>query len=204
MAEDHTSISWLDKQMPKSVIYVSFGSLASIDKEGFVEVAWALANCRHPFLWVVRPGLVCGSEWLEPLPEGFREMLNGRGHIVKWAPQVEVLAHPSVGAFWTHSGWNSTLESICEGVPMICTPCFGDQLVNARYVSYVWKVGLQLENGLKRDGIDMAIGRLMVQKEGDEIRERVLGLKRGADLCLQPGGSSFESLNKLVNYISLF
>ncbi|KAL0452789.1 UNVERIFIED_CONTAM: UDP-glycosyltransferase 76F1 [Sesamum latifolium] len=204
LAEDHSSISWLDKQAPNSVIYVSFGSIAAIEEKDFLEVAWGLANSRHPFLWVVRPGLIRGVEWLEPLPEGFLESLDGKGHIVKWAPQLEVLAHPSVGAFWTHNGWNSTLESICEGVPMICTPCFTDQLVNARYVSHVWKVGVQLENGLSRERIEMVIKRVMEEKEGEEVRERVLHLQEKANLCVQPAGSSHESLKSLVNYISLF
>ncbi|KAK4403332.1 UDP-glycosyltransferase 76F1 [Sesamum angolense] len=207
LAEDHSSISWLDKQAPNSVIYVSFGSIAAIEETDFLEVAWGLANSRHPFLWVVRPGLIRGAEWLEPLPEGFLESLDGKGHIVKWVPQLEVLAHPSVGAFWTHNGWNSTLESICEGVPMICTPCFTDQLVNARYVSHVWKVGVQMENGLSREKIEMVIKRVMGEKEGAEVRERVVRLQEKANLCVQPaggGGSSYESLKSLVNYISLF
>ncbi|KAL6128159.1 hypothetical protein ACLB2K_071515 [Fragaria x ananassa] len=94
----------------------------------------------------------------------FHETLNGRGHIVKWAPQKEVLTHQSVGVFWTHSGWNSTLESICEGVPMICTPFFGDQMLNARYASDVWEVGMHLENGLERGEIERAIRSLMMEK----------------------------------------
>lgn len=204
IAENHNSISWLDKQEPNSVIYISFGSIAAIGEEEFLEVAWGLANSRHPFLWVVRPGLICGTEWLEPLPEGFLERMNGRGFIVKWAPQLEVLAHPSVGAFWTHNGWNSTLESICEGVPMICTPCFTDQLVNARYVSHVWNVGLHMENVLSREKIEMAIKRLMEDREGGAVRDRALHYKEKANLCLKPGGSSNNSLNKLVNYISFF
>lgn len=204
IAEDHTSISWLDKQGPSSVIYVSFGSIAAIGEEEFLEVAWGLANCKRPFLWVVRPGLIGGTDWLEPLPEGYVERLDGRGVIVKWAPQLEVLAHPSVGAFWTHSGWNSTLESICEGVPMICAPCFADQLVNARYVSHVWNVGIELENGLRREEIEMAIERLMEEREGGEVRERALCYKEKANLCVKPGGSSCDSLNELVNYISFF
>ncbi|KAH6787223.1 UDP-Glycosyltransferase superfamily protein [Perilla frutescens var. hirtella] len=204
IAEDHSSISWLDKQEPNSVIYISFGSIAAIDEDEFLEVAWGLANSKHPFLWVVRPGLIHGAEWPEALPEGFLERVNGRGLIVKWAPQLEVLAHPSVGVFWTHNGWNSTLESVCEGVPMICTPCFTDQLVNARYVSHVWNVGLHLENGLSRGKIEMAIKMLMEEREGGEVRERALHYKEMANLCLKPGGSSYDSLNKLVNYISFF
>ncbi|KAK6122086.1 hypothetical protein DH2020_044171 [Rehmannia glutinosa] len=202
--EDHSSISWLDKQAFNSVIYVSFGSIAAIQEKDFLEVAWGLANSKHPFLWVVRPGLIHGADWLEPLPENYLEMLNGRGNIVKWAPQLEVLSHPSVGAFWTHCGWNSTLESICEGVPMICSPCFTDQFVNARYVSHVWRIGLQLENGFSREKIEMAIKMIMEKKQGGEFRERALDLKEKANLCLKPGGSSCESLQSLVNYISLF
>lgn len=157
LTQDRTSLSWLDKQRPKSVLYVSFGSIATLDETEFLEIAWGLANSQQPFLWVVRPGLVCGSGWLELLPKGFMEEMGERGYIVKWAPQEEVLAHPSIGAFWTHNGWNSTLESICEGVPMICFPCFGDQMVNARYVSDVWRVGVRLENGIKRQEIEKAI-----------------------------------------------
>ncbi|GMN41388.1 hypothetical protein TIFTF001_010608 [Ficus carica] len=147
LAEDQTSLSWLKTQPPKSVVYMSFGHIVVISEQEFLEIAWGLAKSEQPFLWVVRPGLVHGVEWLEPLPRGFLESLSGRGRIVKWAPQQEVLPHKAVGAFWSHNGWNSTLESICEGVPMICMPCFGDRKVNARFVSQVWKVGLQLENG---------------------------------------------------------
>lgn len=202
MTQDKMCISWLEKQAHNSVIYVSFGSLAAIDEKEFLEIAWGLANSNHPFLWVVRPGLVAGSEWLEPLPNGFIDMLDGRGLIVKWAPQQEVLAHPAVGAFITHNGWNSTMESICEAVPMICMPCFTDQLVNARYVTHVWQVGLALENGVNRDKIEMAVKKLMEEKEGEEIRERMLQLKEKASLCLNQGGSSNEALKSLASYIS--
>ncbi|KAK2637470.1 hypothetical protein Ddye_032262 [Dipteronia dyeriana] len=202
LKQDRSCISWLDKQAPKSVIYVSFGSIAAINENHFSEIAFGLANSNQPFLWVVRHGLTFGSDWLELLPSGFIEKLSGRGLIVKWAPQPEVLAHSSVGAFWTHNGWNSTLESICEGVPMICMPCFTDQRVNARYVSDVWRVGLQLENGnLERREIEKLIRRLMVEKEGEEIRERILSLKEKASLCLKEGGSSYESINSLVSHI---
>ncbi|KAK0593022.1 hypothetical protein LWI29_029316 [Acer saccharum] len=187
IAQDQTSISWLDKQPPKSVIYVSFGSLAVVNKTEFQEIAWGLANSKLPFLLVVRPGLVRGTEWLESLPKNFMEMLDGRGHIVKWAPQQEVLAHSSVGAFWTHNGWNSTLESICEGVPMICQPGHGDQLVNARYVCDVWRFGLHLEKKVERGEIERAIRRVILEAEGQKMRERIMILKDKMDICLKPG-----------------
>ncbi|XP_028792738.1 UDP-glycosyltransferase 76B1 [Neltuma alba] len=201
MTPDESCIPWLDTQEPNSVVYVSFGSIAAITQTQLVEMAWGLANSKQAFLWVLRPGLVPGSQWLEPLPDGFIESLGGRGHVVKWAPQGQVLSHPAVGAFWTHNGWNSTLESVCEGVPMICMPCFADQKVNAKYVSDVWKVGIQLPNELQRGEVEQAIQRIMVEDEGKAIRERALQLKEKADLCLQQGGSSRRSLDRLITHI---
>ncbi|KAL8171537.1 LOW QUALITY PROTEIN: hypothetical protein V2J09_023341 [Rumex salicifolius] len=192
------SISWLDSQAPNSVLYVSFGSLAAIDEAGFRDMAWGLANSKQPFFWVIRSDLVQSSNGSSQLPDGFMEIVSGRGHIVSWAPQKEVLAHPAVGGFWTHSGWNSTLESICEGVPMLCSPCFGDQMVNARYVSEVWKIGLQLEKGAKTDEIEKAITTLMAEKEGEDIRERALCLMNKANSCLQPDGSSYKHMEGLL------
>ncbi|KAH9754096.1 UDP-glycosyltransferase 76B1 [Citrus sinensis] len=201
LSQDQSSISWLDRQAPRSVIYVSFGSIAAINEIEFLEIAWGLANSRVPFLWVVRPGLASGAEWLEPLPKGFLEMVDGRGYIVKWAPQQQVLAHPAVGCFWTHSGWNSTMESICEGIPMICQPYFADQMVNSRYVSHVWRVGLHLEGKLEREEIERTIRRVMVEADGQEMRERAMYLKEKVDICLQQGGSSYQSLGRLTDHI---
>ncbi|KAM1141474.1 hypothetical protein FF1_041371 [Malus domestica] len=113
----------------------------------------------------------------------------------------EVLAHPAIGAFWTHNDWNSTLESVYEGVPMICMPCFTDQMVNARFASDGWKVGLQLENGMEKGEIERTIRKLVVEKEGEEIRERALKLKEKANLCFKQGGSSYQSLDGLVKHI---
>ncbi|GJW76478.1 UDP-glycosyltransferase 76B1-like protein [Tanacetum coccineum] len=171
--QDQTVLKWLDTQPPKSTIYVSFGSLACITESEFQQVALGLENIGLPFLWVVRPGLVTGSEWVESLPEKFLERVGDGGRIVKWCPQQEVLAHPATGCFWTHNGWNSTLESICEGVPMVCSPCCYDQPTNARYVNDIWKIGVLLEDGFERVDIEMAIKKVMMSKEGEEIRERI-------------------------------
>ncbi|KAL6977394.1 hypothetical protein U1Q18_026193 [Sarracenia purpurea var. burkii] len=208
LVQDTSSISWLDTQAPKSVLYVSFGSIAAMEAEEFLEMAWGLANSNLPFLWVVRPGSVRGSEWFEPLPDGVTAAISGggRGYIVKWAPQREVLAHPATGGFWTHNGWNSTLESICEGVPMICSPFFGDQMVNARYVSEVWGLGLRLgrEGGMMRGAVEKMTRRVMVEREGDEMRERILGLKQKMKICVEHGGSSQRYTESLITYILSF
>jgi hypothetical protein len=201
LTPDKTCISWLDKQEHKSVVYVSFGSIVAISEEEFLEIAWGLVNSNQPFLWAIRPGTIRGSEWLEPLPSGFLENFGERGYIVKWAPQEQVLKHPAVGAFWTHNGWNSTLESVCEGVPMICMPSFADQKINAKYASDVWKVGLQLENKLERGEIENVIRKLMLGDEANEIRENVKNLKEKANVCLKEGGSSYCFLDSLVSEI---
>nr|QOI79387.1 UDP-glycosyltransferase 76F1 [Rheum palmatum] len=201
LTEDRTSISWLDEQGPNSVVYVSFGSLAAFEKDDFIELAWGLANSGQPFLWVVRPDQGQGPG---RFPDGFLEEVERRGHVVGWAPQREVLAHPAVGAFLTHNGWNSTLESVCEGVPMICLPRFSDQTINARYVSDVWRVGLNLEKSIERRAIERAVRSVLLEKEGKEIRARMACLRNKASECLDEGGSSSESFGTLVNRIRSF
>ncbi|KAJ9541797.1 hypothetical protein OSB04_028303 [Centaurea solstitialis] len=201
LEQDRSSISWLDLQPVNSVLYVSFGSIAQMDEAEFTNMACGLASSNQRFLWVVRPGSVLGSEWLESLPNGFMDKVGERGCIVKWAPQQEVLAHQAIGGFWTHCGWNSTLESICEGVPMICSPCSYDQPVHARYVADVWRIGVILENGIEVQEIEKAIKRVMVEKEGDEMRERSKSLQEKANLSLQKDGSATQALENLVDYI---
>ncbi|XP_040992176.1 UDP-glucose iridoid glucosyltransferase-like isoform X1 [Juglans microcarpa x Juglans regia] len=205
LEEDTSCMSWLGKQTKNSVIYVSMGSIASMDEKELAEMAWGLANSQQPFLWVIRPGSNSygSDQWIEELPKVLRETLGEKGCIVKWAPQKEVLAHSAVGGFLSHCGWNSTLESICEGVPMICRPSFGDQKVNARYLSHVWRVGLELEE-LERGQIEKAVRKLMVDKEGEVVRENANNLKGKVELCIREGGSSDNSLNRLADMIMSF
>ncbi|NP_001182387.1 UDP-glucosyltransferase isoform X1 [Bombyx mori] len=52
-------------------------------------------------------------------------------HVVKWAPQQSILAHPNCVLFITHGGLLSTIESVHFGVPIITIPVFADQFMNA-------------------------------------------------------------------------
>nr|URA11571.1 UDP-glucose iridoid glucosyltransferase [Bacopa monnieri] len=191
-------LSWLDKQAPNSVLYISLGSLAMLETKDLIEMAWGLAKSERPFLWVVRQSLPIGSD---ALPEDFFETVGKRGLVVKWAPQKKVLAHRSVGGFLTHCGWNSILESLSEGVPMICRPCFSDQFPNSRYVTYVWKVGFELEHGVE-GGIERAVRRILDSEEGKEMRQRALHMKQELENSMKCGGSSYESFNKMVEFIN--
>lgn len=199
LEEDVSCISWLDKQAPKSVIYVSLGSLAHVDEKVSAEMAWGLANSNQPFIWVVRPGSVCAFEWIEFLEEGLLTELKGRGLIVKWAPQKDVLAHFAVGGFWSHCGWNSTLEGVSEGVPLLCLPLHIDQRLNARYLSYVWKMGVELI--VERKEIECAIRRVLVSKEGEEMRQRAIEIQEKVNAAVNDGGSSQNSINDLLDFI---
>uniref|UniRef100_A0ACD5UZ22 Uncharacterized protein n=1 Tax=Avena sativa TaxID=4498 RepID=A0ACD5UZ22_AVESA len=200
LEQDHSCIEWLDTQAAGTVLYVSFGSVVPVHRDDFNEVAWGLANSGKPFLWVVRHGLIVGSQDTE-LPDGFEGAVESRGKVVRWAPQQEVLAHPAVGGFWTHNGWNSTLESICEGVPMLCRPLFGDQLANGRYVEDVWQIGTLLVGKLDRGKIEQAIARLMEHEDGTAMRERAKELKMKAVMCLKNTESTQLAADMLVDHI---
>ncbi|MBA0780876.1 hypothetical protein Gotri_004927, partial [Gossypium trilobum] len=145
--EDKSCIPWLDKQPYRSVIYVSFGSITSTSRDQLVELWYGLLNSKTKFLFVVRPDSVIGKDGEgEDVVKELMEKSKDRGYIVDWAPQEVVLNHQAVGGFLTHSGWNSTLESIVAGVPMVCWPYFADQQVTSRVVSRVWKIGLDMKD----------------------------------------------------------
>ena len=199
LEEDRSCIEWLNMQKPRSVIYISLGSLALMESKDTLEMAWGLSNSNQSFLWVIRPGSIPASEWTESLPEEFTKLVSERGYIVKWAPQMEVLKHPAVGGFWSHCGWNSTLESIGEGVPMICRPFTGDQKVNARYLENVWRIGVQLEGELEKEDVERAVKRLLVDEEGAYMRKRAIELKEKLESSVRSGGSSCSSLDDFIN-----
>uniref|UniRef100_A0A0D9WX46 UDP-glycosyltransferases domain-containing protein n=1 Tax=Leersia perrieri TaxID=77586 RepID=A0A0D9WX46_9ORYZ len=176
---DRSCIEWSDTQATRSMLHVSFGSLTSLDSDEFLEVAY---------------DLVRGTIDKVCMPDGFEDVVEGQ-----WSPQQEVLAHHAVGGFWTHSGWNSTLESISEWVPLICRPQFADQMMNTRYVEVVWGVGFELEGKLERGKIEKAIRKLMVRKEGVGMRERAKELKNKVDGCFKTGGSSQIAIDKFFH-----
>ncbi|KAK3029323.1 hypothetical protein RJ639_038421 [Escallonia herrerae] len=123
-----------------------------------------------------------------------------RGYIVGWAPQEEVLAHPAIGAFLTHSGWNSTLESIAEGVPMVCLPCFLEQQVISRFVSEVWKLGCDMKDTCDRV-ITEKVVRAVMEVRRDEFMQSADEMKKSARDSACKGGSSYCNLDLLIEDI---
>lgn len=197
--EDTGCLEWLNKHKPCSVVYVNFGSITVMTAEQLKEFAWGLANSMHPFLWVIRPDLVSGEKAI--LPEGFISQTKDRGVLASWCPQEKVLSHPSVGVFLTHSGWNSTLESICSGVPMICWPFFAEQPTNCRYVCTKWEIGLEIDAKVRRDEVESLVWEAMDGEKGKDMKLKAMEWKEKAEEAIKQGKHSCKDFDKLVQFL---
>lgn len=209
-------LTWLDKQPLGSVLYVSFGSGGTLTREQMKELALGLEMSKQRFLWVVKTpheskpsAAYFGGQTpesitsLEFLPDGFLARTEGLGLVVPaWAPQVEVLGHASVAGFMSHCGWNSILESILHGVPMLAWPLYAEQNLNALMIVDGLKVALRPQvgdNGLvTRDEVCRVIKCLMEGMEGKELRERMKQLSVAATKAVAEDGSSSKSISKLA------
>jgi len=189
-------MNWLNGCPKESVVYVSFGSMAALEVEQMEEIAWGLRMSNKYFLWVVRE--------LEEakLPKNFVEETSKKGLVVRWCPQLEVLTHEAVGCFVTHCGWNSTLEALSFGVPMVAVPHWSDQSTNAKYIMDVWKIGLKAsvdEKGLvKREAAEHCIREIMEGERGEEIKKNAFKWRKLAKEAVDEGGSSDKNIEEFV------
>lgn len=181
-------LRWLDKQKKRSVLYISFGTIAVPSLEELEGIASGIKRIKQPYLWVLRQSSAYASV-SEILPSNFLEETREHGKIVAWASQLEVLAHPAMGAFLTHCGWNSTLESLSMGVPLIPLPDKTDQPTNSKYVVDVWKVGMALKrnsNGkVQSSEVERVLGVVFHTEEGQEMRKRACQLRDAARRALE-------------------
>ncbi|XP_027344484.1 linamarin synthase 1-like [Abrus precatorius] len=196
---DTKCLAWLDKWEPNSVIYVNYGSITTMSEQHLKEFAWGLANSKIPFLWIMRPDVVMGESIT--LPQEFFDEIKDRGYITSWCVQEQVLAHPSIGLFLTHCGWNSTLEGISAGVPMICWPFFAEQQTNCRYVCTTWGIGMEIKHDVKREEITMLVKEMVQGEKGKEMRQKCLAWKKKAKIATDVGGSSYNNFYKLVKEV---
>lgn len=188
--------SWLDSQMERSVLYVSLGSFLSVSKSQMEEIAMGLCASQPKFLWVARDDSL-----------RIQQMCARSGLVVPWCDQLRVLHHPSVGGFLTHCGWNSTLEAVFAGVPMLTFPLLWDQIANSRLVVEEWKVGLSLkeklgeDNVIGRDDIAMFVKRLMDSNglESTEMRRRATELRMASLKAIDEGGSSDTGITSFLH-----
>ncbi|KAM7474128.1 hypothetical protein LguiB_021371 [Lonicera macranthoides] len=208
--DEHECVKWLDSHKPNSVIYVCFGTVANIYVAQLYEVAMGLEASNQPFIWVVRRSI---NEDENPwLPDGFEERTKGWGLIIRgWAPQVLILDHRVVGGFVTHCGWNSTLEGVCAGLPMVTWSVFAEQFYNEKLVTEVLRIGVNVGvkewsrvscKGIRREVVEKAVKRIMVEEEGEEMRRRAERLKEKAKQAIKEGGSSYNDLSALIEDLS--
>ncbi|TKW35276.1 hypothetical protein SEVIR_2G361900v4 [Setaria viridis] len=216
-AEDkHECLAWLDAQPERSVVFLCFGSTgaATHSEEQLREIAAGLRNSGHRFLWVVRapvsgdtPRLFesgADADLEALLPDGFLESTKGRGLVVKhWAPQVEVLRHRATGAFLTHCGWNSVLEGITAGVPMLCWPMYAEQRMNKVFMVEEGRVGVEMagwEQGMVTAGeVEAKVRLVMESEEGERLRARVAAHRDAAAVACKAGGSSRAAFGQFLS-----
>ncbi|CAA0830344.1 UDP-glycosyltransferase 73C1 [Striga hermonthica] len=199
-------VGWMDRRKPGSVVYACLGSLSRLSPAQFVELALGLELSGRPFILVVKGGDKSEEieKWISE--SGFEERVGERGLLIRgWAPQVLILSHSAVGGFLTHCGWNSTLEGVSAGVPMITWPIFAEQFLNEKLVVQVLRTGVGVgaksvahlgeetkpENEVARENIRRAVESVMdAGRDGQERRERAKELGRRAKGAVEEGGSS--------------
>ncbi|KAI3472217.1 hypothetical protein Pfo_029705 [Paulownia fortunei] len=209
----HKCLEWLDKQAPRSVIYVSFGTTTSFTNEEARELAMGLEQSKQKFIWVLRDAdkadIFAGETRRIELPEGFEERLQGDGVVVRdWAPQLEILAHKSTGGFMSHCGWNSCFESLTMGVPIAAWPMHSDQPLNAIFLTEILKIGLMVREWAQREELVRAsviknvVDRLIASEEGDEIRKRSEELSAAINISMEEGGELCKEMDTFIAHIS--
>jgi len=200
-------IEWLNSRAAASVVYISFGSVVCPPQEQVTEIAHALLDSKISFLWVLKPP---AKEFGIPpyvLPDGFLEETRGKGKVVQWSPQEEVLAHPSVACFVTHCGWNSSMEALTLGVPMLTFPAWGDQVTNAKFLVDVYGVGIKLGYGqtekkiVSRDVVNKCLLEATEGSKAEELKQKALKWKRAAEAAVAENGSSAMNLDAFVKDI---
>lgn len=205
-AED-SCLEWLSNKPKSSVIYISFGSLLIPSNKEIESITRALRNTKRHFLWVLKlPEISLSSSSDVQLPLGFLEETLDQGLIVSWCPQTKVLSHPSIACFLTHCGWNSMLEALTAGTPMIAYPKWTDQPTNAKLLSDVFQTGVRLqqdnEGFVESEELERAIEEVAGGgPSSQEIRKNAQRLKQAAREAVASGGSSDQNVQLFVDEI---
>ncbi|CAM0882838.1 unnamed protein product [Alopecurus aequalis] len=210
--EKHACLEWLDMQPKQSVVFLCFGSSGVFSAAQLGEMARGLEKCGQRFLWTVRSPREqskFGELHSEPLfPDGFVQRTRDRGLVLKnWAPQAEVMQHKAVGAFVTHCGWNSALEAIMAGVPMICWPLYAEQRLNKVHLVEEMKIGVAMEGYeeqlVKAEEVETKVRLVMESVEGKKLRDRVAMAKEMAADAVKEGGSSDVAFYAFLKHLEM-
>ncbi|XP_024024624.1 UDP-glycosyltransferase 74F2 [Morus notabilis] len=193
--------NWLKNKPVGSVVYMSFGSMACLSGKQMEELAYGLKATNFYFIWAIRY-----SEEAK-LPDKFAQETRDKGLIVNWSSQVEILSHPSVGCFFTHCGWNSTIEALSLGVPMVGMPQWTDQPTDAKLIEHLWKVGVRVKVGedgiVGRKEIEHCIRQVLEGDRGTEIRKNAKKWRNLALQAISDGGSSDKNIREFVSKLKM-
>ena len=204
---------WLDLHPPASILYVSFGSYGTILPSQMMELALGLEASNKAFIWVIKPpfGFNPTEDFkVEWLPDGFKERIREKNQgllVHKWAPQQQILSHKSIGAFLSHCGWNSILESLSQGVPIIGWPLGAEQCFNSQMLENEVGVCVEVARGVdsetKHDEIARVIKIVLGKTEkGEEMRKKANQMKKKMEDALRVGegfeGSSIKVISDFL------
>ncbi|KAG7568520.1 UDP-glucuronosyl/UDP-glucosyltransferase [Arabidopsis thaliana x Arabidopsis arenosa] len=195
-------MKWLDDQPEASVVFLCFGSMGRLKGPLVKEIAHGLELCQYRFLWSLRTEEETNDDLF---PEGFLDRVSSRGMICGWSPQVEILAHKAVGGFVSHCGWNSIVESLWFGVPIVTWPMYAEQQLNAFLMvkELMLAVELKLDYRVHSDEIvnaneiETAI-RCVMSKDNNVVRKRVMDIAKMARKATCNGGSSYSAIEKFI------
>ncbi|KAB1227136.1 Cinnamate beta-D-glucosyltransferase [Morella rubra] len=200
-------MEWLDSKPPQSVVYISFGSVVYLTQAQVDEIAYGILDSGVSFLWVMKPPHKDSGYELLVLPDGFLEKAGDKGRVVQWSPQEQVLAHPSVACFVTHCGWNSTMESLTSGMPVVAFPQWGDQVTDAVFLVDVFKTGVRMCRGeaenrvIPRDEVQKCLLEATVGPKATEMKNNALKWKATAEAAVAEGGSSDRNIEAFVDEV---
>ncbi|CAK9190443.1 unnamed protein product [Sphagnum troendelagicum] len=211
--EQDMSILWLNMQPPSSVLYIAFGTYSTLSAAQILELAQGLEASNQSFLWVLcTPDQPSDSSSCSRhasrsvLPPGFKERTKGHGLCVSgWVPQKRILQHPATGGFLSHCGWNSTMESICEGIPLLAWPLKGEQHMNCRFLVDTAKLAMEMKKGtdgfVSKQEVERNIRALMEEVEGESIESNMKEMRSHARQAVAEGGTSKQNLEVYINYL---
>ncbi|XP_074313689.1 UDP-glycosyltransferase 84B2-like [Silene latifolia] len=205
--DNELCMNWLDKQTPSSVIYIALGSISVLSQGETEAIASVLEkDTQRHFLWVRKEAENGWGRKMGELPNEFSEKTKDRGLIVPWCCQEKVLMHPSINCFLTHCGWNSTLEAITGGIPVIAYPDWTDQVTNAKLLVDVFKVGVRMrkcdKNGeLEKKEVERCIFEVTQGPNALYMKNQAIMWKKAAKDAIFPNGSSYKIIDNFINEI---
>lgn len=213
-------LQWLDSHLPTSVLYISFGTQVRITYRQTQELALGLEASRRPFIWAVRPPVEITDGSTDFLPEGFEERMkeSKQGLLLRgWAPQVMILSHASTGGFLSHCGWNSVLESLSQGVPIISWPIAAEQFYNSKLLEEEVGVSVEICRGVDGDvdksKVERTVKMFMEGERGSALRKKAVEMRdaarkafsnlRSCDEERDINGSSIANIDGFIKEVNL-